>query len=89
MADTRKMKVKIIINTMEPENGELNERRSEIWSGELELRHPNEYLTKISVIAQGIAHPICEVPFSPYIGYYRWIPPEERKNDYGILDRDL
>lgn len=36
--------------------------------------HANEYLAKISVIAEGAARPICEVPFNPHSGYYQWVP---------------
>lgn len=36
--------------------------------------YANEYLAKISVIAEGVVHPICEVPFNPHSGYYQWVP---------------
>ena len=72
------MKIKIIINTVEmlPDNeNDLIRRTSEVWSGEMDILPKNEYLTKISIIAEGINEPICEVPFSIGEGYYQWIPP--------------
>lgn len=72
------MKVKITIDTIEmsdhTENA-LTNRRSEVWNGELDILPKGEYLTKISIIAEGIEQPICEVPFSPMVGYYQWVPP--------------
>jgi hypothetical protein len=73
-----KLRVKIVINTMQMEEhdlNELNESRSEIWSGEMDILSDRVYLTKISLIAEGHNEPICEVPFSPTTGYYKWISP--------------
>lgn len=67
------MKVKIIIETMENMPGTT--RKSEIFNGELDIKPEGEYLTKISVIAEGYPHPICDVPFSPMTGHWRWYPP--------------
>lgn len=71
------MKVKIVINTMEIDPGGKGARyrSSEVWSGELNILPKGEYLTKISIIADGIEHPICDVPFSLSMGYWQWIPP--------------
>ena len=71
------MKVKIVINTMEiaPGGESTQYRVSEVWSGELDILPKGEYLTKISIIAEGIEHPICDVPFSVTMGYWQWIPP--------------
>ena len=49
---------------------------SEVWSGELDIIPEGVYLTKISVIAEGIEHPICEIPFAIGIGHWIWVPPE-------------
>lgn len=76
--EVKPVKVKILIDTIEmsdhSENKLIN-RRSEVWSGEMEILPKGEYLTKISIIAEGFNEPICEVPFSPMTGYYQWIPP--------------
>lgn len=72
------MKVRIIINTAEMaehDTNEITERRSEVWRGEIDILPKGEYLTKISIIADGVSEPICDVPFSPMTGYYQWIPP--------------
>ena len=68
------MKVKIIINTRRSEDHEM--QRSEIWSGELEIKDKDEYLMLISVIGEGEPQPICQVPFAIGIGHYLWIPPD-------------
>jgi hypothetical protein len=72
------MKVRIVIQTMEPnaDNETWGHRHSEVWSGDLELLDKNEYLTKISVIADGEPQPICDIPFAIGIGHYMWIPPD-------------
>jgi hypothetical protein len=72
------VKVKIVINTIqldETSEPPVKERRAEVWSGEMEILPDGEYLTKISIIAEGINEPICDIPFSPMTGYYQWIPP--------------
>jgi hypothetical protein len=70
------VKIKIIINTIEMEPDDENRlirRTSEVWSGELDILPKGEYLTKISIMAEGINEPICDVPFSPMEGHYQWI----------------
>lgn len=76
------MKIKIVINTAD-ENGEPM-ARSEIWEGELEILDKNEYLTLISIIAEGKEHPVCQIPFSLHVGWYEWHPPKER-----IIPQDI
>jgi hypothetical protein len=73
MAVFHKMKIRIVINTMTKESD--SERRSEVWSGEIDIIPEDEYLTKISLIADGINNPICDIPFSVMTGHYQWIPP--------------
>ena len=79
------MRMKIVISTME--RLDSGERRSEIWNGEMDILEDGEYITKISILGEGMEHPICEIPFSPMTGYWQWIPPlvdddilEEREN---------
>ena len=78
------MKLKFILNTSEPilttgESEALFDQKyvrtaQEIWKGELEL--PDGVLVmKVSVIAEGQPHPICDIPFSLTEGHWRWIPP--------------
>lgn len=74
------MKIKIVINTRVAE--ESGDNRSEIWSGELEIKDKDEYLTMISVIGEGIEHPICQIPFAIGIGHYLWIPPDHNYENY-------
>lgn len=72
------MRVKIIIQMTEMQEHDLNQiqtRHAEIFNGELDIAPKGEYLTKISLIAEGYEHPICDVPFSPIVGYWKWIPP--------------
>ena len=75
------MKIKIVIQTHEVEPSDdpfktrYRRRQSEVWSGELEILKDNEYLAKISVIAEGEPQPICDIPFAIGIGHYLWIPP--------------
>lgn len=81
------MKVKMIIETRKSEQEGNN--RSQVWEGELEIKDRDEYLMLISVIAEGIPQPICQVPFSVGIGYYMWVPPDEHyvggDYDFGAL----
>ena len=73
------MKVKIVINTIKMDDhgeNEIHRFTSEVWSGEMDILPEGEYLTKISIIAEGMEHPICDVPFSPSEGYWKWINPE-------------
>jgi|ERR1700743_319667 len=70
------MQIRIIINTMKMgDDMSIEARRSEIWRGDLEIEPEGEYITKISIIADGFPQPICDIPFSPMEGYYQWIPP--------------
>lgn len=82
------MKVKIVINTMTIDNeAETSTKRwAEVWSGEMDILAKDEYLTKISIIAEGIAHPICDIPFSVMEGYWQWVPP--LVDDGEIEDRE-
>lgn len=73
------VKVKIVINTLKMDDhgqNTIHEYTSEVWSGEMDILPDGEYLTKISIIAEGIDHPICDVPFSPTVGYWSWMSPE-------------
>lgn len=86
------MKVKIVINTVEMAshgNNELTKRTAEVWSGEMDILPDNEYLTKISIIAEGINEPICEVPFSPFTGYYKWVQPVLDDKDLDRIQRKV
>lgn len=78
------MNIKIVINTRKA--AESGEHRSIIWEGELEIIDKEEYLTMISMIADGINQPICQVPFAIGVGHYLWIPPdrewEQDESDY-------
>ena len=67
------MKVKIVIKTMD-KDGESH--RSEVWSGEMDILDDDEYLVKMSIIAEGKPEPIVDIPFALGTGYYVWIPPE-------------
>lgn len=79
------MKCRIVINTVAMTDGmDTMHRTSEVWSGELEIMPKGEYLTKISILAEGMEHPICDVPFSPMVGYWQWMSPAvmaERDDD--------
>lgn len=74
------VKIKIVINTAKvhvSDSGKMNysnQRSSEVWSGEFEILEEEEYLTKISIIGEGVPHPICDIPFALGIGHWRWIP---------------
>ena len=74
---------------MEREDGGIDHYRSSIWEGELEIKNQKEYLTMISIHADGMVHPICQVPFAKGLGHYLWIPPdailtEERDDQWPI-----
>jgi hypothetical protein len=73
-ADGRKMKVRITIDTQV--QGENGTHRSKIWEGELDILNHTEYLTMVSVIAEGEPQPICQVPFAIGIGHYIWVPDD-------------
>lgn len=70
------MKVKIVVEDVTPlYNGKkLEMQRSQVWEGELELLKENTYITKISMIAEGQEHPICDIPFSIDTGHWIWVP---------------
>ena len=71
------MNIKIVIKAHErAEDGKLVEVNSELWAGEIALEQKEIYVAKISVIAQGEPHPICDIPFSLGEGHYLWVPPE-------------
>lgn len=74
------MNIKIVINTRK--EGQTADNRSEIWSGELEITDKDEYLTMISIIAEGQPQPICQIPFAIGIGHYLWIPPDTGYENY-------
>lgn len=66
----------MIINTMKlGDDMELEEHRAEVFDGELEIEPNGEYIVKMSIIGEGFNHPICDIPFSPMVGYYKWISP--------------
>ena len=66
------MKTKIVITTVKDGDGGL--RRSEVWSGEMNILDDEEYLVEMSIIAEGKPQPIVNIPFSPGRGHYLWIP---------------
>lgn len=76
------VKIRIIINTTKvsvKEDGKIvhSEMRSaEVWQGDLEILEDNEYLTKISILGEGQAHPICDIPFALGTGWWMWVPQE-------------
>jgi hypothetical protein len=71
------MKVRIIVQSIEvnPATDQWVSRHSEVWAGEMDILEPNVYLAKMSLITDGIANPIVDIPFSLGVGHYRWIPP--------------
>lgn len=72
------MKVKIVIVTASVEGGEYTGmRRSEVWNGELDILDDQEYLVKMSVIGEGMEHPIVDIPFATGIGHWHWIPDRD------------
>jgi hypothetical protein len=88
------MRLKIIINTFvdtrtkeeikDPFYVKGHNEMVQVWSGDLDIKEDNVYLTKVSMIAEGIAHPICDIPFAIGLGHYLWIPPdiaEEEQED--------
>jgi hypothetical protein len=80
------MKIKIVINTFTDTRTREEAAQafyvkgyngmSQVWEGELDIKEDNVYLTKVSVIGEGIAHPICDIPFSLGVGHWLWVPPE-------------
>jgi hypothetical protein len=80
------MRIKIVINTWtdirtdeernKPFHYKGYQSTSQVWGGELDILSDMEYLTKISIIAEGVEHPICDIPFAIGIGHWMWCPPE-------------
>lgn len=70
------MRVKIVVEDVTSLYGgsRLEMSRSEIWSGEFDLRRDGTYITKVSMIAEGYEHPICDIPFSMDTGHWLWVP---------------
>lgn len=68
------MKIRIVIDTHV--EGEEGMHRSPIWEGEIEIHNDKEYITLISVMAEGEPQPICQIPFAIGIGHYIWVPPD-------------
>jgi hypothetical protein len=81
MEDILKMKVKIVINTRK--EGQGSDNRSLLWEGELEIKDKTEYLTMISVLAEGQPQPICQIPFAIGIGHYLWIAGDDNYDSIG------
>jgi hypothetical protein len=52
-----------------------HEERAEIWRGEINIEKESTYITKVSIIADGEEHPICDIPFSLTEGFWQWVPP--------------
>jgi hypothetical protein len=88
------MKAKIVINTWVSNSGNGgvafgkfdihgHMESSEVWSGELEIKPENAYLLKFSIIAEGQAHPIVDVPFSTSLGHWIWVPPSWELDEIG------
>lgn len=71
------MKCKLIITTQK--EGESGRHRAQLWEGEIELKDDKEYLAMITLIADGMEHPICQIPFALGIGHWYWRPdaPEQ------------
>jgi hypothetical protein len=84
----RDMKVKIIINTLHLGQDGLKAntqmRTAQVWEGELDIFDDSEYLTKISLIAEGKEHPICDVPFSPDMtpSYWMYVGRVNEEEEY-------
>lgn len=74
-----KVRIKIIFQSRDKTTGGFIS--SEVWSGEWELNTEGEYLSKVSVIAEGVEHPICDIPFGLDIGYWHWYPPMVEENE--------
>lgn len=74
MEDGRKMKIQIIIDTHVADENGLH--RAKVWEGEMEIHNDREYITLISIMADGQPQPICQVPFAIGIGHYQWIAPD-------------
>jgi hypothetical protein len=68
------MNVRIIINALTSADEMEN---AEVWRGEIDVMGRAVYIAKVSIIAEGVAHPICDIPFSPELGYWKWVPPAD------------
>lgn len=75
------MKVRIVVEDYEvdprddtPMEAAVRQRKTVVWSGDMEILQDRIYVTKISLIAEGEPRPICDIPFSLNRGYYLWIP---------------
>lgn len=76
------MKAKIVITTASVEDAEYQgHKRSEVWSGELDILDEREYLLRFSIIAEGQPQPIVDVPFAIGIGHWVWVPPDPEHQD--------
>lgn len=76
------MKAKIVITTASVEDAEYRgRRRSEIWSGDMDILDDREYLLRFCIIVEGQPQPIVDVPFAIGIGQWVWIPPDPGKED--------
>lgn len=70
-------KVKIVIMSVAEVPGQKPAyRRTEVWSGDMDILDQSEYIAKISFIAEGEPQPLCDIPFATGIGHYVWIPGE-------------
>jgi hypothetical protein len=47
-----------------------------VWEGDLDISEEGQYITKLSIYAEGQPQPICDVPFSLGTGHYQGIPAE-------------
>lgn len=78
------MKAKIVITTAAVEDGEYKGlRRSEVWTGELDILNDQEYLLRFAIIGDGLPQPIVDLPFAIGLGHYLWIPPDNAPEDEG------
>jgi hypothetical protein len=78
LIEEKEVKLKFVLNTLEPvgeKDSTMVRTSQEIWQGEMDL--PDGVLVmKVSVIAEGHPHPICDIPFSLTEGYWSWHAPE-------------
>lgn len=88
------MKIKIVVNSVRTygEDGSVSldsirTQKSfiEVWSGEMDILDDREYLTKISIIAEGVEHPICDVPFAVGVGYWQWVGPDGNESPAPLM----
>lgn len=69
------MKCKIVVEDVTHlyEGTRLEFSRTQVWEGELELLPEQVYMTKVSIIAEGREHPVCDIPFSMDTGHWIWV----------------